>query len=300
MMRPRPRPRALLAAAVCAAVLLVPALPARASSPVLRRIRSRIVQAERQTLRWDGRLNHWQDRVSGAATRLDRLVGQAASAAGIKVHERPRIPGIYRPTPDPIAQAQAALHRALDDPSGHEAKEQATEWRRYMLRLKAAERAVRAAGRGAGVAKLPTGPVTYSTWSRAFLASLKAPACKANMRVVVAWETAESTLARYNPLATEYGILGGTAANAAGVRNFDSFAQGIVATRNTLLADPGSLNYVNIVDDLLSCAHAHKTATAIWASAWCSGCAKGAYVLNRLNAVETDWPAYASRLVSTY
>jgi hypothetical protein len=293
----------ILAAVLCASALLL-ALPAaaRASTPVLQRIDARIFQAEQQTLRWDGRLNSWQSRVAKAAVRLEHVL-----ASPHRSQSRPadyfdaRNPSRYRlPAADPLTRARTALRRALHDRKATQARQQATTWRRYMVRLKAARRQVLAAGRGAGVTGLPSGPVTYRKWSRALLSSLKAPACRSNMRVVVAWETAESTLARYNPLATTYVLPGATPSNTSGVQDFVSFAQGIEATRNTLLADPGSLNYVDIVDDLLACAPARKTATAVWNSQWCDGCAKGAYLINQIGAIQADWPEYATRLVTTW
>jgi hypothetical protein len=292
----------LLAAALCASALLC-SLPAaaNASTPVLRRIDARIFQAEQQTLRWDARLNNWQARVARAAARLEHVLASPHRSAGRPAdYFDARNPSRYRLPADPLTRARTALRRALHDRKAIQARQQATTWRRYMVRLKAARRQVLAAGRGAGVTGLPSGPITYRMWSRALLSSLKAPVCRSNMRVVVAWETAESTLARYNPLATTYALPGATPTNTSGVQDFVSFAQGIEATRNTLLADPGSLDYVNIVDDLLACAPARKTATAVWSSQWCNGCAKGAYLINQLAAIQADWPGYATRLVTTW
>ena len=268
---------------------------------MLQRIDARIFEAEQQTLRWDGRLNNWQARVARAATHLEHVLASPHRSAGRPAdYFDARNPSRYRLPADPLTRARTALRRALHDRKAIQARQQATTWRRYMVRLKAARRQVLAAGRGAGVSGLPSGPITYRKWSRALLSSLKAPVCRSNMRVVVAWETAESTLARYNPLATTYVLPGATPSNTSGVQDFVSFAQGIEATRNTLLADPGSLNYVDIVDDLLACAPAIKTATAVWNSQWCDGCAKGAYLINQLAAIQADWPEYATRLVTTW
>jgi len=291
-----------LAAVLCASALLF-ALPATASAstPVLARIDARISQAEQQTLRWDGRLNNWQSRVAEAATGLERVLASPHDQVSRPAdYYDARNPARYRLPPDPLMHARNALQRALHDPKAAEARQQATTWRRYLVRLKAARRGVLAAGRGAGVQALPSGPVTYRRWSRALLSSLKAPVCRSNLRVVVAWETAESTLARYNPLATSYALSGSTSGNTSGVQDFGSFAQGIEATRNTLLSDPGSLNYVDIVDDLIRCAPARTTATDVWESKWCDGCAKGGYLIDQLAAVQANWPEYATRLVTTW
>ncbi len=300
---PAPQTARTLAITTCVVTLIMmfpAAANAGSASPVVRRIDTRILEAEQQTLRWDARLNRWQSLVANAATHLEHLL-----AAAPKSPSRPvdyfveRSPGRYRLPPDPLSRARTALRTALDDPRALAAREQATTWRRYMNRLQAARRQALAAGRGAGVSGLPPGPITYGTWGRAMLSSLKAPACRRNMQVIVAWETAESTLARYNPLATVYYLPGAVPANTSGVQNYVSFAQGIEATRDTLLGGSGSFNYASIVDDLLACAPARKTAYAVWNSSWCSGCARGGYVIDQLPAVKGDWSGYVSRLVNT-
>jgi hypothetical protein len=118
------------------------------------------------------------------------------------------------------------------------------------------------------------------------------------MRVIVAWETAESTSARFNPLATTFVVPGGTVTPTSRVQSYGSFAQGVDATRHTFLSEMGYYNYASVVDDLLSCATADVTAAAIRDSYWCRGCAKGYYVINQLPAVRQDWAGHASRLVA--
>jgi hypothetical protein len=294
----------LLTFATCllAALMVMPSASAHSGSAVVQRIDARIAQAEQQTLRWDARVNGWQARVAKTARRLELVLAHPSKRAShLAEYYAERHPGRLRPPPpNPLEQARAALRSALGDPKALEAKEQATTWRRYMVRLKAAQRAALAAGHGAGVSGLPSGPITYANWARALLSSLRAPACRSSMRVVVAWETAESTLARYNPLATTYALPGAVSGNSSGVQNYVSYAQGVEAARNTLLGDPGSFHYANIVDDLLACAPAEKTATAVWESSWCAGCARGGYLLDELAAVQSDWANYATRLVSTY
>jgi hypothetical protein len=141
------------------------------------------------------------------------------------------------------------------------------------------------------------GSVSYERWASAFLTSIGAPHCQSDLEAVVAWETAESSGARYNPLATTHALPGSFAANRAGVQSFASSSQGIAATRATLLRGPGYFNYAGIVEDLISCAPAWTSANAIRDSYWCRGCGGGAYVVNQLPAVVGDWAEHASRSV---
>ena len=194
-----------------------------------------------------------------------------------------------------MALARGAFRRAL---AGHAlAWKQRNHWRRYLHRYLAARSRLVAALAGAGVSGLPSGPVTYTLWARALLSSIGAPACRPDLRVIVAWETAEGTSARFNPLATTFVLPGATVTPTSRVQSYDSFAQGIEATRHTFLSGMDYYNYASVVDDLLSCAPADATAAAIRDSYWCRGCAKGAYVINQLSGVREDWAGHASRLV---
>ena len=150
---------------------------------------------------------------------------------------------------------------------------------------------------GRGVSGLPSGPVTYKLWAHALLHSIGAPECMPNLRVIVAWETAESTSSSFNPLATTYVVSGGTVTPTSRVQSYASFAQGIDATRHTFLSEMGYYNYASVVDDLIRCTPAALTAAAIRDSYWCRGCARGAYVINQLAAIRQDWAGHASRLV---
>jgi hypothetical protein len=115
----------------------------------------------------------------------------------------------------------------------------------------------------------------------------------------VTWETAESTTAAFNPLATTRDMPGATDMNSVGVKDFVSLRQGLDASRDTLLLGAESYAYDAIVDSLRGCRSAEVTARAINASAWCRGCVGGAYITGLLPLVRASYPEHASRLVST-
>jgi hypothetical protein len=108
---------------------------------------------------------------------------------------------------------------------------------------------------------------------------------------MVAWQTAEYTQARWNPLATTYPMPGSTVFNSAGVRNYASLSQGLEATRLTLRS--AGYGYGAILSDLAASADPLTTAQAINASSWCHGCANGRYVVGLVPAVEAYYSRYA-------
>jgi hypothetical protein len=134
--------------------------------------------------------------------------------------------------------------------------------------------------------------VTFGKWATAFLGSIGAPIQRNNLVVIVAWETAEYTSARWNPLATTYYMRGSTCYNASCVRNYLSLEQGLQATYGTL-SRPG-LGYEPILADLHRDADPMDTAKAINASSWCGGCADGQYVVDLVPSVENNYDAYAN------
>jgi hypothetical protein len=136
---------------------------------------------------------------------------------------------------------------------------------------------------------------TYGGWAKGLLGALGAPACLNNVVSVVAWESAESTTAVWNPLATTLRAPGSTPYNGAGVQSYPSAAVGLAATIDTLRYGADEYGYGSILNGLAACAAPGDTALAINASMWCRGCAGGAYVLNQVAAVEADLPAYANR-----
>ena len=178
-------------------------------------------------------------------------------------------------------------------------------WSAFLAELvRVRERALRPtpveAGEPSGAAELVPGrSVTYEGWAGAFLGRLGAPACDENLLIVVTWETAESTAAAFNPLATTRDMAGATDMNSVGVKDYVSARQGLDASRDTLLMGAESYGYGAIVDSLRGCASADETALAINASAWCRGCVGGAYITGMLPIVRDAYAEHASRLVST-
>jgi hypothetical protein len=242
--------------------------------PVIRRIDTRIYEARRNIRHLDARLSLQLRRI----TKTSVVLGRVTSSSG-----------------SPLGKARVAFRKAL---MGHAlAWKQRKHWRRVLHRYVEARSKLVASLAGRGVSGLPAGPVTYKLWAHALLHSIGAPDCLPNLRVVVAWETAESTSSRYNPLATTFVVPGGTVTPTSRVQSYASFAQGIDATRHTFLSEMGYYNYAAVVDDLISCRSADVTAAAIRDSYWCRGCARGYYVINQLSGVRQDWAGHASRLV---
>src|SRR5262249_39940963 len=128
-----------------------------------------------------------------------------------------------------------------------------------------------------GTAFQGPGHVSYGSWAGAFVRSMRAPACRSNLVVLVAWQYSEFTQAAWNPLADTLRMSGSTGFNSAGVQNYVSLDQGLEAVGHTLTNGP-MLGYPSIVAGLRACADAMTTAQAINASAWCRGCAGGSYV----------------------
>ena len=156
-----------------------------------------------------------------------------------------------------------------------------------MGHLKARQRLEQMLAGGSGMT------ITYGQWAAKFLASLGAPTGHRNQVVMVAWESAEGTLASWNPLATTYDMPGATQFNSAGVRNYRSLADGIQAIIMTL-GIPGH-GYESIVADLRARDDPMTTAGAINASDWCHGCAGGQYVIELVPVVEQYFAEYAGR-----
>ena len=132
-------------------------------------------------------------------------------------------------------------------------------------------------------------------WARAFLTEIGAPDCAENRVVLVAWQAQEGTTARFNPLATTHAMPGATDFNSVGVKNYLSAAQGLDATRETLVEGAASYGYEPILTSLRSCSDAEATAWYVNASAWCRECAAGAYLTAILPVVRADLRAYAGR-----
>jgi peptidoglycan hydrolase CwlO-like protein len=173
---------------------------------------------------------------------------------------------------DAFAAQQAALERLIGE--RHDAA----------LQVKRIER--RAARRA--------GALPFGDWAGRFLDHLRAPTCRDNLVVVVAWQANEFTEARWNPLATTHRMHRSTSFNDVGVQNYRSLTQGLRASGETLTGGAASYGYGAILDSLGRCAGAMATAEAIRASAWCRGCSNGGYVTELVPMVEAYFDRYVS------
>ena len=133
---------------------------------------------------------------------------------------------------------------------------------------------------------------SFDQWAKLLLGRLSDPICVNDRIVIVSWETAEFTRARWNPLATTHDMPGATDFNSAGVKNYVSLDQGLRATIETLRGGRPSYGYGAILTGLSRCDDPTTTALAINASAWCHGCAGGRYVIDVVPAVEAYFHAH--------
>jgi len=139
-------------------------------------------------------------------------------------------------------------------------------------------------------------PMTFGDWATAFLGHIRAPVARNNLVVIVAWEVAEYTQARWNPLATTYPMPGATTYNGSGVKNYVSLDQGLQATRRTL--GHCCYGYEAILANLARNADPMTTGQAIHDSRWCAGCAHGGYVIDIIPTVERYYDHYAEQSAS--
>lgn len=108
----------------------------------------------------------------------------------------------------------------------------------------------------------------FSGWRFKLLQQMGAPATKANLRFLDAWQRAEGGNAAYNPLNTTQQAPGASAYNSVGVRNYGSPEQGLQATVETL----NNGRYGAIVNLLRSGrATAGQLGQAVEASPWGTG-----------------------------
>jgi hypothetical protein len=277
-------------------------------APDLATLEARIERAQARVNRWYGRIERWYERIYLASARVERLEAAAEHPSGtgtsfVVRRTSPRAqPSAFR-----LPDARRDLRGILTDPWARHVQAELDTWSAYLAELvHARERALRPAppadedrpdDRGAGL--VPGDPVTFEGWAGAFLARLGAPACGENLLIVVAWETAESTSAAFNPLATTRDMAGASDMNTVGVKHYVSLRQGLDASRDTLLLGAESYGYGAIVEALRRCAAADATARAINASAWCRGCVGGAYITGLLPIVRSSYGEHAVRLVST-
>jgi hypothetical protein len=134
--------------------------------------------------------------------------------------------------------------------------------------------------------------ISYGKWAEAFLQVMGAPRCHANLVVTIAWQAQEGTQAAWNPLATTHVMDGSTNFNSVGVQNYQTLAQGLEATKETIENGWQTYGYGAVIRSMKDCADPLDTAQAIAASSWCSGCAGGQYVIGIVPAVEASFDTY--------
>jgi hypothetical protein len=120
----------------------------------------------------------------------------------------------------------------------------------------------------AGTGQLNKAGVDPVQWAKDFLTRINMPVTSENVRAITAWEKAEGTAARFNPLATtQGGFPGATKFNSVGVKNYVSYEDGLAA--NAKVIQNGL--YGNILAALRNGNDAMAVARAIKASPWGTG-----------------------------
>ena len=105
---------------------------------------------------------------------------------------------------------------------------------------------------------------TRGLFAREVLRELGVPKTAKNMIAMLAWMAGEGTQARNNPLATTMRWPRATEFNAAGVKNYATLADGIMATSSTLRL----AHYVAIRAQLSVGTSVQRVVVAIEASPW--------------------------------
>ena len=82
--------------------------------------------------------------------------------------------------------------------------------------------------------KIELAGLTDKNFYMKLLESLGAPVSDENMKYMYAWRQAEGNGGKYNPFNTTWNLPGSTTMNSAGVRNYASLEDGMVATIKTL------------------------------------------------------------------
>lgn len=132
--------------------------------------------------------------------------------------------------------------------------------------------------------------VTRAEWADELLKALGAPRSLANRRAIIAWETAEGTAAKFNPLATTLFMPNSTNFNSVGVKSYARLEDGLNATLKTLEGSPGH-NYHAILHRLRRNDGARAVLGAVAASDW----GTGELALSVLPDVRADLETYGSK-----
>jgi len=132
--------------------------------------------------------------------------------------------------------------------------------------------------------------MTREGFAEAVLEELGAPITKRNLWTLVSWMQAEGGSARWNPLNTTQEMPGATDYNWVGVKNYESFAQGVEATVKTLNygADRDLYGYKPIRRRLKKNVWAYWTLRAVEGSIW----GTGGLALRCLPSVKKHWDYY--------
>lgn len=126
--------------------------------------------------------------------------------------------------------------------------------------------------------------VTCGDWANKFLAAAGFPTTADNVAAVLTWMVSEGSTAKNNPLDTTEPWPGSTEFNSAGVKNYDTYENGIAATVATI--HNGYYN-ANIVPALNAGNNAANTVEAINWSAWGSK-----PTIDMLNSVVANLPEH--------
>lgn len=299
--------RRLLTLLIAVAIVLAPlttasAAPSAHASEKTRAAITRLdhrIESARTNLRgWRAWLARWNDQIDQAqraAWTASALVVPMPTGIELSGALRPGVLGGLSAVARAAEWARARLDKVRSEPQATAALQQVFAWQGYLDQLRAARRDLKLFGSTVSSSTIPAGPVTYDVWGRMLLARLGAPACGDDRLAVVAWETAESTDATFNPLATTH-VGGVSAINTSGVQNYATLGDGLTATVDTLTS--GAAGYTGILDALQVCAPASVTVDAIRASVWCANCANGAYVADLLEQVRADFGSYGGRLIA--
>lgn len=110
------------------------------------------------------------------------------------------------------------------------------------------------------------------------------------LNALIAWESAEGTKAKFNPLATTKVEPGATDYNTTHVKNYPNLDTGVRATHDTLAEHHGQ-GYEPIVKGLIDNEPAHDILMAVARSSW----GTGALALSVLPYVKEDYELYANK-----
>jgi len=292
------RKAALSLALSIAVALLVATTPASAASvdQRLTTLRAEITSAKASLAGWESWLQGWSDRIDAARSDLQIAESSAETTRrDLLEADLPQASVAYTTAANvELRRARAELSAILNSREALSGEQNVIAWQSYVAGLEVQRRAILA---GTVTQPADGSPVSFETWAKLFLSRLGAPACADNVATVIAWETQESTSAAYNPLATTHAADGAGAFNSVGVRNYVSLDQGLQASVDTLQLGADSYGYGSIIAALTACAPAATSAAAINASAWCSGCTNGGYLVALLPVVQASLDAYGQRLI---